>query len=826
VLYAAAYQRRRAPWGFNGGGPGSGIYKTTDAGRTWRKLANGLPEGPTGRIGLAIYPGNPRILYATVENARGGTFRSEDGGEMWTKMSDVNPRPMYYSHIYVDPSNERRIYVLGSSMFVSNDGGRTFADPKTGRPGPITSMSPTYDIGVHGDHHALWIDPDDSRHLMLGNDGGLYFSYDAGISWDKVNNIPLAQFYSIDVDQQTPYNIYGGLQDTHSWTGPSATRHLIGITNDDWVQINFGDGMYQRVDPNDPDVIYSESQDGNISRFHRRTGDRKNIRPYARPGEPPYRFNWTSPIVVSRHSPKTIYFGGNRVFKSTNGGESWTASQDLTRNEDRDKLAIMGVMPTRETLSRNDGVSAWGTLTTLAESPMRAGVLWAGSDDGLVHVSRDGGATWSNVTDFPGLSGRGRVSRVEPSNKDEATAYVSFDRHQDDDFAPYLFVTHDFGRTWRSIAGNLPKLGWINVVKEHPKNPRALFAGTETGLYVSLDAGAHWTRFRQLPTLPVDDLIVHPRDNDLVVATHGRSIFILDDAPFTEAAADTLNAPARLFTPRRAMLLQLWKNESYGAQRQFIGPNPPNGAILHYHLRTPGDITFVVRNAQGQVVRTMKEKGDAGFNRTVWDLRLDAPVGVVGARGPHVLPGTYTIELLSGAATSTARLEVVPDPLLPLSDGDRQARFDHLSRLNAMRAELQKTASEVATVREQIIEFLEQAKRQSAAQAVLKNAQAFADELQAAQARLGGGGQGGGGAEGFGGGGGLRGRLASLFNELDGSGVQQGTMTGPTIVQRERLAAAEADLKAAQDIVAKLLGVRLTELNDEIYRLKLPRIIR
>ena len=820
VLYAAAYQRRRAPWGFNGGGSGSGIYKTTDAGRTWTKLSNGLPQGVVGRIGLAIWRKDPRVVYALVEHREApGTYRSDDAGATWTKVNTLNPRPMYYSKIHIDPGNDQRIYVLGASFFVSSDGGKTFADPVTGRQGANQGMSPTYDVGVHGDHHALWINPANPKHLILGNDGGLYYSFDASVTWDKVNNIPLAQFYGIGVDRQTPYTICGGLQDTHSWCGPSATRHHIGITNEDWFQINFGDGMYAQIDPLDPDTIYTESQGGNIVRFNRKTGDRKNIKPHPSAGEPAYRFNWTAPIVISPHDAKKIYLGGNRVFTSPDRGDTWTASADLTRAENRDTFQIMGVLPTAEVLSRNDGVSAWGTLTTLAESHVTAGLLWAGTDDGNVAVSKDGGKTWTQVQDrIPVLAKRGRISRVEPSHHDAAVTYVAVDRHEWDDFAPYVFVTRDAGQTWTSVAGNLPPVGWVNVVREHPDNPRLLFVGTETGLFVSVNGGERWTRFTgAFPTVPVDDLLIHPRENDLVVGTHGRSIYVLDDISWLSGitSPSVLTADVHLFPPRSAMVKQLWKHESYMAQRQFIGPNPPQGAVITYHLASPAETKVVIRGSDRDIVRELTATGEAGFNRVVWDLRAAPAEGVQGARGPYVLPGKYTVYLAAAGGAIPGTIQVEWDPLFPVPDEERRLRFTFLKDAGELQRRLQRPTNALTELRTELT------KRPD-----LKGvpaATAFLAEVEQRQRRLGGGG--GGGEEEGGFGGGLRSQVNGLINEFEGSGAQQGTLSGPTAVQRARLTSASAEVDKLVTDADKFLSDDLGRLNAELDRLKIPRVV-
>ena len=834
ILYAAAYQRRRTAWGFSGGGPGSGLYKTSDGGKTWKKITQGLPDGTIGRIGLDVSRTSPNVVYATVENrGGGGVYRSDDAGETWQKMSATNPRPMYYSQIRVDPTNDRRIYVLGGDFFVSNDGGRTFADPKTGRAGANTTMTSTYDVGVHGDHHALWIDPANANHLILGGDGGLYFSYDGSVTWDKVNNIPLAQFYAVGVDMQTPYRIYGGQQDTHSWGGPSSTRRQIGILNSDWMQVDFGDGQYAQVDPGDPTTLYIEANDGSLKRVHLTTGDRRSIRPYPSAGEPAHRFNWTAPIQISPHDPKTLWFGGNRVFKSTDRGDTWTASQDLTRAEDRDKLPIMGVMPSPEMLSRNDGVSAWGTITSLAESTVSRGVVWAGTDDGNVQVSRDGGASWTNVVDRIGGAPKGSyVSRVEPSHRDAGTAYVSFDRHRHDDFAPYVYMTADFGHTWKSIAANLPKTGWVNVVKEHPRNPNVIVAGTETGLFVSLDRGGRWIRFTgNIPTVPVDDLVVHPRDNDLIVATHGRAIYVLDDVtPIDALTSAVSNAPAHLFDVRRATIFQPWKDESYGAQRQFVGPNPPAGAIVNYYLRgaAASDVKVSVADAQGTVVRELTGTKDAGINRLVWDLRRAAPAGVAGARGPFVLPGKYTVRLSAAGQQLSTVVQVDPDPLLPLPDAERQNRLTYLLRVNELQSEIQRAGATASAIATQTAALLEQLKSAGSVPAsVTAAADALAKQSRDLQRRISGQQQAADGEEGGGGGGGgaLRGRASGLFNDIDGSAVQQGTLTGPTAVQQQRLQQLADDVKAAVGELDRMTGTAVPGLNAEMDKAGISRIL-
>ncbi len=420
VLYAATYQRRRATWGFNGGGPGSAIYKSSDAGRTWTKLTQGIPTGPLGRIGMDVYRANPNILYARIEHEKeSGTYRSDDAGLSWRKVSNVNPRPMYFSQIRVDPTNDLRVYVLGVQLHISDDGGKTFIE----------------NGAMHSDHHAMWINPANPNHIIDGNDGGVGLSYDKGATWEAVTNMDLGQFYHVAYDMQTPYHVCGGLQDNYTWCGPSAVRSRTGIGNDEWRQIQGGDGFEAQMDPRDGRTVYAESQDGNIVRVDRVTGERKSIRPVAARGEPPLRWNWNTPIVLSTHNPDTLYVGANKVFKSTDRGQNWTAiSPDLTQNVDRETLTLMGVTAKAFTVAKHDGVQSYGNLVQLVESPRQAGTLYAGADDGSVYMTKDDGKSWTNITSrFPGLPKDAYVSRLAASTHDTITVYATFDNHRNHD---------------------------------------------------------------------------------------------------------------------------------------------------------------------------------------------------------------------------------------------------------------------------------------------------------------------------------------------------------------------------------------------------------
>lgn len=778
TLIAAFYQRRRTVFGYNGGGPGSGLYKTTDGGATWKKLEKGLPWDPNprpaapaftgfggggggggfgaaaagataqalaersraqippeamseiGRIAVEFYKRNGNIVYALVEHAGGGIYRSEDRGETWTKMSDTNPRPSYYSQVRIDPNNDQRIWVLGAQMFTSDDGGRTFRQNVVQR--------------IHGDFHAMWIDPANSNHMLTGSDGGIHISYDRGRTWDFVNTIPLGQFYEIGLDMAKPYKICGGLQDNNAWCGPSATMDARGIANSDWFTVGGGDGFYAQVDPTDPNIVYAESQDGNVLRRNLKTHESKLIRPIPGEGEAPYRFQWNSPIVISAYDSHTIYYGGNFLFRSHDQGDSWERlGPDLTSGADRNQQEIFGKVPGQYTLSRHDGVQNWPAITTVSESPANKDVLWAGTDDGNLQVTRDGGKNWSNVVaKVPGVPKGTYVSRVVASKHAEGTAYVTFDGHRSNDFGVYVFMTTDYGATWKAIRNGLPDdQGTVHVIREHFRNPKLLFLGTEHGLYVSFDQGARWSRLNlNLPTVPVDDIAIHPRENDLVVATHGRSIWILDDiAPLEQMAAATPEQDFKLFDARTATEWRVANRGGNTGHKLFLGPNPPNGAIVDYYLKAKLDakerVRVTVSDKDGKTVRTLTGTGEAGVNRVVWDLRgssLLASGGPEGESGPQepggafgafgffagfaggglrVEPGEYNVKVTAGKFEQTAKVTVEEDPRITLTPQERAARRQALDQLAQMARIALASSRTITGMRTSLNGFLENAKR-------------------------------------------------------------------------------------------------------------------
>jgi photosystem II stability/assembly factor-like uncharacterized protein len=746
VLYAATYQRRRSAWGFNGGGPGSGLYKSEDAGRTWSKLTNGIPTGDLGRIGIDIYRRDPRIVYASIEHEKeGGVYRSDNGGASWTKMSGVNPRPMYFSQIRVDPNDDRRVYLGGVSLHISDDGGRTFAIDKSAvQVGIWYPHSNPLNSSLHTDEHALWVDPANSNHLIIGNDGGVSLSWDRGKTWDLLDNMDLGQFYHVGYDMDAPYHVYGGLQDNLAMGGPSAVRSYLGIGNLDWFFIAGGDGFVSVADPKDSRIIYSEAQNGNMARVDRLTNERTSIRPEAAKGERPLRWNWNAPMIISPHDAATLFMAANRVFKSADRGESWTAiSPDLTAGIDRETLSLMGVAARDFKIAKNDGVTNYGTLVAFAESPKKAGLYYAGADDGTVQVSNDEGKTWTNVTGrFPGLPARTYVSRLAPSAFDEGTVYASFDGHWSDDYTPFIYASTDAGNRWTSIAHNLPQGQVVKCVAEDLKNRNVLYAGTEFGLYVSLDRGGSWTRLRNnLPTVPVDEITLHPRDNDMILATHGRSIWILDDLAPIQQASDALKTDAYLFDIRPTTSFNPAHDRWWmGGDRKFWGRNPAYGASISYYLREPAkETTLTVEDAKGAMVRVLSAaelegSSHAGINRVHWNLRhqpLTPPRGPsapppaqisAGSRqvrahmfqeierdpanpyaGPAVLPGEYRVALsVNGREVAARSVNVLPDPLIAISDADRHAWHDAALEVHELQRHSYEAAAAVGAASDQL----------------------------------------------------------------------------------------------------------------------------
>jgi hypothetical protein len=566
---------------------------------------------------------------------------------------------------------------------------------------------------MHEDFHDHWIDPANSDHMITGNDGGMQTTWDGGAHWELHNNVAIAQFYAISYDFQRPYNVCGGLQDNDSWCGPSASLIIRGISNDEWLKVGGGDGMYSQVDPSEPNIVYAEGQDGSITRRDLRTEQSRSIKPREQDDkEPRYRFQWTSPFIISQFDHKTLYLGGNYLFKSTDRGDSWVKiGGDLTTKADRNKMAILGKLPDKDTLSRNDGVASFPQITTLSESPVRAGILWAGSDDGNVQVTRDE-KTWKNVaTNIPVPKGT-YVSRVLASQYAEGTAFVAFDGHRGNDFSPYLFMTTDFGEHWTDISNGLPhNTGTVHVVVEHFRNPNLMFAGTEMGLFVSFNHGKNWQELKNnFPRVPVDDIKIHPRENDLIIGTHGRSIWILDDiTPLEQLSDEVLMSETHLFDPRPAVEWRLMDAKTAIGHAFYIADNPPYGALIGYYLKSRAERgegpKIDILDGNGKAIRALANvPGEAGLNRVAWDLRTDAPAppgapqenggggggggGRGGAaRGILVPPGQYAVRLSLGASQITKKLLVEDDLRVTLTSEDRELRTQTITELFNMAKE-------------------------------------------------------------------------------------------------------------------------------------------
>ena len=798
TVYAAMYQRQRRGFGFVGGGPGSGLFRSRDGGDTWEPLTNGLPVGVKGRIGIAIAPSQPNTVYAIVEAKAGGVFRSDDKGSTWTRQSSLNPRPMYYSQVRVDPQHPDRVWVLGTYVHKSIDGGKTFTTDSTGD-------------RIHVDHHALWLNPNDGNHMLLGNDGGLYFTYDGAKNWDFIDNLPIGQFYDIDVDDRDPYYVYGGTQDNGTWGLPVRTYNGVGITNADVINIAYGDGFFTVTDPADPRYIYANSQGGRAYRVHLATREERGIRPVPDDAKESYRFNWSTPMVRSPHDPRTIYYGGNKLFRTRDGGESWVVvSPDLTRNQEWKSIPIMGIVRDSTTPSRDDGVSDYGTMTSVSESPRSQGVLLVGTDDGQVQLSTDGGAAWTNITARFRLPAPRWVSKVLWSQHEARTAYVAFDGHYDDDLAPMVYRTTDGGITWSAVAGDLPVGHSVKTLAEHPSNRDVLFAGTEFGLYVTFDGGKRWAYVGgALPRVRIDDIAIHPKHRDLVLGTHGRSIIVLDDISlFDKGAPVVASGEAALYPIRPVMQRFVTRVLPTPGARNFQAPNPPPGALITYALGVPASAsdtvaTLKVADAAGKVVRTLKVPAAAGIHRAAWDLHNDRAPGVTDAdegwfglpSGAWVPPGRYTVTLAARGREVSQPVDVSGDSRVEIAAGALEARHAASVRLAA----LQKSFNDGVELHKQMTaerERLEKAlattpaRRDSLAALVAEVRQ----QLDSLGRRFGAG---------FGG---------PKFGFLDLDGSMQASSTRPTVAQERTIEQLGAQLKVDLAALNALLAGRFAEL--------------
>jgi photosystem II stability/assembly factor-like uncharacterized protein len=717
VLFAAMWEGYRTPWSLNSGGEKSGLYRSSDDGTTWKRISgNGMPEGPLGRIGVSVAGGDSNIVYGLIEARKGGLYRSDDGGENWSLINEdhrFRQRAWYFTHVWADPKNPHTVYIANTGLFRSIDGGKSFERI----PAP------------HGDHHGLWIDPNNPQRMINGNDGGATISVDAGKSWSTLNNQPTAQFYHVTADNDFPYRIYGAQQD--NTTVGIRTRSDRGyIDRGDWDPVGGGESGYIAVDPRDPNIVYAGSYFGYVTRFDRRTGQVQNVQQW--PDDPDghnasalkYRYTWTMPIVFSPHDPNVLYNAAQYVFRSSDSGHSWeTISPDLTRN-DKSKQQDSGGPITKDQAS----IEFYDLVFTVAESPKQKGVIWAGTDDGLIQVTRDDGKTWSNVTP-KALPEWSLVSLIEASSFDAGTAYAAVDAHKLDNFKPYLFKTNDFGKTWTQITAGIPDGAYVHAVREDPVRKGLLFAGTETGIYVSFDEGAHWQSLQlDLPNSPVHDMVIH--GNDLVVATHGRAFWILDDiSPLRQADASIAASNAHLFVPSTAIRARMGHMRR---RRDAIGENPPNGAILYYYLKEDAKepIKLEILDASGKVIRTLsseekKEESNsaewdreeaanhipakAGLNVFAWDLRYEEPVRIPKAVydegepiGPLAMPGNYQVRLTVAGKSYSQNLTVTMDPRVKTSAADLQKQFDLMLKLRDRQETMNRTILSIRDLRTQL----------------------------------------------------------------------------------------------------------------------------
>ena len=767
VVYASLWQRFRRQWGFIDGGPGSGIHKSVDGGKTWKKLATGLPTEEMGKIGMTVSPADPNTIYAIIEaaNRAGGVFRSTDAGSSWRRMSSYTAGPPFYYHrLFADPAEVQRFYSIDVVMQVTGDSGRTFTGLNT--------------LRVHVDYHALWIDPDNTSHLITGNDGGLYESFDRGATWRYTANLPLTQFYKIAVDSAKPfYNILGGTQDNNTIAGPSRSTSSRGLANSDWYIVVGGDGFQPRVDPVNPDIVYGQYQHGVLTRLDRKTGERVRIQPQADANEPPLRWHWDSPLILSPHSPTRLYFAAQRLFRSDDRGDTWRPiSGDLSRNLDRNRLRMMGRVWSMDAIAKNTSTSFFGHIVALDESYRREGLLYAGTDDGLIQVSENGGEAWRVLDRIPGVPDTTYVSDIAASRHADGTVFATFNNHKAGDFKPYVMKSTDFGRTWTSIAGNLPDRGSAWTIVEDPVSPELLFVGTEFGVFATTDGGRTWLQMRGgLPVIPIRDIAIQEREGDLVLGTFGRGFYVLDDYSALRAVNPGLIAAEATLLPVQPASLSFPTSLEAGFQGDafYTSPNPPAGATFTYYvgrapqsrkqkrqeaekavMRKNEDITpptwdalraedreeapsivLTITDEAGNVVRRLSGPATRGFQRVTWDMRHPSasPVTALARAeeddltalfggptgGPLAAPGTYRVQLakrVDGVLTplgAPQAFAAAPLSEPSLGEPDRAARLAFQQRV----AKLQRAslgAGQVLTETTTRLGILRQAVDQSA----------------------------------------------------------------------------------------------------------------
>ena len=718
VLYAGMWTFSRKPWRFDDGGGQTAVYRSMDGGKTWEKIMKGLPNKPMARIGLSVAQSQPNTVYMITEfkDLSGTLFRSDDRGSHWKMVNDdpnLNFRPFYYSDVRVDPSNPDHLFTLSGRLSKSTDGGRTFKFIAQ---------------GVHGDHQSLWIDPKNGKHVLSGSDGGFQVSYDGGETWDIINNVELSQFYQIFVDNKVPYNVYGGLQDNGTWVGPSNSLVEDGIMKRHWTALAGGDGYYAVPIPGSENEIYANLQGGVIFHVDTKLGNVRNIHPYPKitgsAGDAidkhKYRFNWDSPILVSPNDPNTVYTGGNVIFRSRDKGYSWEEiSPDLTTNDKSKQISSGG-----EIYQDNTAAEFHCTVLTIAESPKQKDVIWAGTDDGNVQLTMDGGKTWANVkNNIKGLPAFAWVGKIHASEHDAGTAFVAVDQHRLDDFTPHAYMTTNFGKTWTDIGTGLPQDDYVKVVRQDPHNPNLLFAGMEHGIFASWDKGKTWTKLNMnLPPVSVRDLRVQARDRDLVIGTHGRGAWILDDIRPLEEMGSVASKAAHVFPVRDAILWHYSSQMENLGDRTYRAKNPEYGAYINFYLQKDpkGPIEVNISDNSGKPIQTIKDTlSKAGINRIMWNLRsqgatpLDNPPQGgwrSGSYNPLVIPGNYTAKINVDGQELTAPIVVKADPRANLTDQDYRMKLETTTRLNGLLSKAHEMINQSESVVRQLKELKEKLK--------------------------------------------------------------------------------------------------------------------
>jgi photosystem II stability/assembly factor-like uncharacterized protein len=735
VLYAALWDHRRSAHFFQSGGPGSGLYKSTDGGQTWANLrtpTSGLPGGLLGRLAVEVAPSKPSVVYATIEAARKedkGLYKSTDGGQTWKQTSKVQgtqDRPFYYSRLVVDPLADSVLAKMATAPIFSKDGGKTFRAVQG---------------GVHSDAHALWINPKNTDHLFLGTDGGVYRSFDRGSTWEHLKNLPVSQFYRVSVDNEVPYNVYGGLQDNGSWMGPSRSPN--GVENRDWQNVGGGDGFWVFRHPTNKDYIYCEYQGGNVMRLSLSTLQTKDIKPFPEATDPKFRFNWNTPIHLSRRDPLRMYLGGQFLFLSKDFGESWAKiSPDLTTNDPAKQQQLKSGGLTID----NSSAENHCTIYSIAESPVNEQIIWAGTDDGNLQRTTNGGQTWANLTaavQAAGVPKNTWVSYLEASNFDPNTAFATFDGHASGDLKPYVLKTTDGGQTWQNLA--TPDLrGYAHVIKQDLKNPDLLFLGTEFGLFVTVDGGANWGQFTNgMPNVAVRDAVIHPTADDLVLATHGRGIMIVDDiTPLRQLTKDVLAKDVHFFAMKPVLLNSTPSFQDFAGAAEFVGENPTETAQITYYLKkrhTFGDMYLEIFDQSGKLLKKLPAGKQPGVNRVEWRTRRPPPKVASSGElnlglffGPTLPEGTYTVKLTKGSQTYNSQLVLAADPRLPYSVADRQLQQTTVNRLYDLNEELAYTAELVQSAKKQADSLAAKSKPLAKPlQALSKELAALAKELAA-----------------------------------------------------------------------------------------------